>query len=164
MLQSGSRDPLFCYTLVFMKERLEKLLVPILAAENTELVEMQINGRAGSQTIKVFIDCEGGTTLEKCSKISREFSDRLEIEDVIPGKYRIEVSSPGLDRPLKNLQDFLRNLNREVEVVYEGASELKSFHGKIVEVSNEAIQLQGKKEVMTISISKIKNGKLSLPW
>jgi len=147
-----------------MKEKLEKLLVPILAAENSELVEVQVIGRVGSQTIKVFIDCEGGTTLEKCTKISQEFSDRLDIEDVIPGKYRIEVSSPGLDRPLKKPQDFLRNLNREVDVVYEGAMELKSFHGKIVEVSNEAVQFQGKKEFVTIQISKIKNGKLSLPW
>ncbi len=147
-----------------MKEKLEKLLVPILAAENAELVEVQVNGRVGSQTIKVFIDCEGGTTLEKCTKISREFSDRLDIEDIIPGKYRIEVSSPGLDRPLKKPQDFLRNLNREVDVVYEGAMELKSFHGKIVEVSNEAVKFQGKEEFVTIPISKIKNGKLSLPW
>ena len=147
-----------------MKENLEKLLVPILAAENAELVEMQINGKAGNQTIKVFIDCEGGTTLERCTKISREFSDKLEVEDVIPGKYRIEVSSPGLDRPLKKMQDFSRNLNREVDVVYEDAMELKSFRGKIVDVSNEAVQLQGKKEFMAIPISKIKNGKLSLPW
>jgi len=147
-----------------MKENLEKLLVPILAAENAELVEMQINGKAGNQTIKVFIDCEGGTTLERCTKISREFSDKLEVEDVIPGRYRIEVSSPGLDRPLKKMQDFSRNLNREVDVVYEDAMELKSFRGKIVDVSNEAVQLQGKKEFMTIPISKIKNGKLSLPW
>ena len=164
MLQSGSQDPLFCYTLVFMKENLEKLLLPILAAENAELVEIQINGRIGNQTIRVFIDCEGGTTLERCTKINREFSDKLDIEDVIPGKYRIEVSSPGLDRPLKKIQDFSRNLNREVEVVYEDAMELKSFHGKIVDVSNEAVQLQGKKEFMTIPISKIKNGKLNLPW
>ena len=147
-----------------MKEKLEKLLVPILAAENTELVEVQVIGRIGSQTIKVFIDCEGGTTLEKCTKISREFSDWLDIEDVIPGKYRIEVSSPGLDRPLKKPEDFLRNLNREVDVVYGGAMDLKSFHGKIVEVSNEAVQFQGKEELVTIPISKIKNGKLSLPW
>ena len=147
-----------------MKENLEKLLVPILAAENAELVEMQINGKAGNQTIKVFIDCEGGTTLERCTKISREFSDKLEVEDVIPGRYRIEVSSPGLDRPLKKMQDFSRNLNREVDVVYEDAMELKSFRGKIVDVSNEAVQLQGKKEFMAIPISKIKNGKLSLPW
>lgn len=147
-----------------MKEQLEKLLAPILAAENARLVEVQVNGRVGSQTIKVFIDCEGGTTLEKCTKISREFSGRLDIEDVIPGKYRIEVSSPGLDRPLKKPQDFLRNLNREVDVVYEGAMELKSFHGKIVEVSNEAVQFQSKKEFVTIPISKIKNGELSLPW
>ncbi len=147
-----------------MKENLEKLLVPILAAENAALVEMQINGKAGNQTIKVFIDCEGGTTLERCSKISREFSDKLEVEDVIPGKYRIEVSSPGLDRPLKKMQDFSRNLNREVDVVYEDAMELKSFRGKIVDVSNEAVQLQGKQEFKTIPISKIKNGKVSLPW
>jgi len=147
-----------------MKENLEKLLVPILAAENADLVEMQINGKAGNQTIKVFIDCEGGTTLERCTKISREFSDKLEVEDVIPGKYRIEVSSPGLDRPLKKMQDFSRNLNREVDVVYEDAMELKSFRGKIVDVSNEAVQLQGKQEFKTIPISKIKNGKVSLPW
>jgi len=147
-----------------MKEKIEKLLVPILAAQNAELVEMQINGRIGNQTIKVFIDCEEGTTLEKCTKISREFSDRLDIEDIIPGKYRIEVSSPGLDRPLRRLQDFSRNLNREVDIVYEDVMQHKSFHGKIVEVSNEAVQLKGKKEFMTIPISKIKNGKLRLPW
>ena len=147
-----------------MKENLEKLLVSILAVENAELVEMQINGKVGNQTIKVFIDCKGGTTLDRCAKISREFSDRLDVEDVIPGKYRIEVSSPGLDRLLKKPQDFSRNLNREVDVVYEDALEFKSLHGKIIDVSNEAVQFQIKKEFMTIPISKIKNGKLSLPW
>jgi len=160
----GRKTHFFVIRWFLYMEDLEKLLVPILAAEKAELVEIEIKGKVGNQTIKVVIDCEGGTTLERCTKISREFSDQLDIEDVIPGKYRIEVSSPGLDRPLKKMQDFSRHLNREVDVVYEDAMELKSFRGKIVDVSNEAVQLQGKKEFMTIPISKIKNGKLNLPW
>lgn len=147
-----------------MIEKLEEILAPLLAEHAADLVDIQIKGRQGNQTVKVFIDCQGGTTLDKCEKISKEFSDRLDIEDIIDGKYRLEVSSPGLDRPLRSAKDFRRHLNREVAVVYEDEVGPRSIQGKIVRVSGVEIQIKSKQDCLTIPISQIKHGKLNLPW
>lgn len=143
--------------------QLEKLIQSILAAEDLELVEVQLKGRPGSQILKVFIDSPAGVTLDKCTEVSRLISERLDMDDPISGRYRLEVSSPGLGRPLRSARDYRRNLNREVEVLID-EEKPTWFHGLLVNVNGETIIVEGKKETKNIPISRIKHGKLSLPW
>ncbi|NIR47549.1 ribosome maturation factor RimP [candidate division KSB1 bacterium] len=147
-----------------IEEQLKEILLPILEDERINLVDIQIKGKPGSQVFRVFVDTEGGITLNKCESISRQLSDELDMRDLIPGKYRLEVSSPGIDRPLVSRNDFRRNLARDVQLMYEAETEPKTFQGKIISVTDEAVEIQGQKETRIIPLSDIKKGKLCLPW
>lgn len=145
-------------------EQLREIFSPILESEKVELIELKVKGKVGNHIIKVFVDMPGGITLDKCISLSRQFLDRLDVEDIIPGKYRLEVSSPGVDRPLKNLADFNRNLGKEVKLIYQDKFEEHNFEGKIINVLDERIQIQGRVETKIIPVSKIKIAKIKLPW
>lgn len=145
-------------------EKLQELLLPVLETEGAELVELQLKGKHGSQIVKVFVDTEQGITLQQCESISRQFADILDIEDIISGKYRLEVSSPGINRPLRSSKDFSRNMHRQVKVYYEHEAKRLNFVGEIVDVSEEAVTLKGKKEIKQIELSKINHGQIDLPW
>lgn len=147
-----------------IEQRIEALLAPILHEHQAWLVELSIKGNPGSQMVKVFVDTATGVTLEQCERISRELSDQLDILDIIPGRYRLEVSSPGIGRPLKTVFDFQRNVNREVEVTYEAERGETSLRGKLVRVSDEEIEMGVKKDSVSIAFSKIKRGRVCLPW
>jgi len=106
------------------QETLETLTEPVCAAHGVELVQIrQIQGR-GALRVLVVIDRErgdgrdgSGVTLDDCKRVSRDLSTALDVhEDVIPGKFHLEVSSPGLDRPLVKLRDFERFAGREAKL------------------------------------------------
>ncbi len=145
-------------------EKVRDLVLPILDSYSVELVDLEVKGREGSRSVKVFIDTPGGIDLETCTRISRTLSEQLDINDTISGNYRLEVSSPGVSRPLRNSRDFARNTGREVEVVFEVLDGQTQLRGKLVDVTEEAIQVQTKKELRTIPVSTIKHGKVCLPW
>ena len=147
-----------------LKERLSVILLPILESGTVELVDLEIKGKRNNQTIKVFVDKEGGIHLRECESISRRFADELEFEDDMPDRYRIEVSSPGLDRPLLKARDFTRNLNREVRVTYHDEQGESTFQGQVVRVYEDVVEIQGERERRSFPISKIKFGKIMLPW
>ncbi len=147
-----------------LSENMQEFLSPILKTENANLVDIEIKGTTGNKTIKIFVDNSNGITLDKCETISRKFSDQLEIADIIPGKYRLEVSSPGVDRPMRTIQDFYRNINREILVTYENGTGENIFKGKIIDASNDIIQFEVKDEIKKIHVSQIIKSKISLPW
>lgn len=145
-------------------EQLRELFLPVIESEGVEFIDLEVKGKIGQHVIKVYVDELGGITLDKCVTLSRKFSDRLDTEDLTPGKYRLEVSSPGVNRPLKTTPDFSRNSGKEVKVIYEEELKEQSFEGTIIKVLNEAVQIQGKREIKEISISNIKFCKIKLPW
>jgi len=150
--------------LVSTADKIHEILMPILQMHDAELVELEVKGMPGSQIVKVFVDTDVGITLEKCEFISRTLADQLDIEDVIPGKYRLEVSSPGLSRPLKRLRDFKRNINREIRLIYGDESQTVTVRGKLLDVTDQQVALILKSEKIIIPFSKIKHGEICLPW
>ncbi len=88
---------------------------PILDEMGLELVEVQFRREAG-WVLRLFIDREGGVTLDDCASVSRQVSSYLEVEDLIDHAYNLEVSSPGLERPLKRAEDFTRFAGRRARV------------------------------------------------
>jgi ribosome maturation factor RimP len=92
------------------------LVQPLLRAQGFDLVELQLQQRKGRWLVRVFADMEGGISLEDCQRLSREIGQMLEAEDLIPSPYVLEVSSPGLDRPLRTAQDFRRQYRHMVTV------------------------------------------------
>lgn len=98
------------------EQRAEELLLPLVEAQNFELVDVEYVKEAGSWYLRAYIDKEGGITVDDCEVISRAFSDKLDEEDFIEDSYILEVSSPGLGRPLKKEKDFVRSMGKELEI------------------------------------------------
>jgi ribosome maturation factor RimP len=97
-------------------DRVERLVAPILAEMSLELVDLEYQREGRSTFLRFFIDKEGGVTLDDCADFSREVSALLDVEEVIDTSYRLEVSSPGLERPLKKAADFERFAGKPVKI------------------------------------------------
>ncbi len=99
-----------------IEARTEALVQPLITEHRFELVDVEFVKEGGSRYLRVYIDKEGGITVDDCEVISRPLSDMLDREDFIEESYILEVSSPGLGRPLKKNKDFERSLGDEVEL------------------------------------------------
>lgn len=97
-------------------ERVRTISLPILESLALELVEIEYRRSGRESVLRLFIDKDGGVTLDDCADFSRELSTLLDVEDFIPGEYNLEVSSPGLDRPLKTPGDYDRYKGRLIKV------------------------------------------------
>jgi len=97
-------------------ERVAELVAPIIEEFGLELVDVEYKRERSDWFLRLFIDKPGGVTLDDCADLSREVDPLLEVEGLIPHAYRLEVSSPGLDRPLKKAADFVRFVGERVRV------------------------------------------------
>jgi len=125
-----------------------------------ELVELNVISRKNNILIQVLADrTHGGITVDECSSLNREISEKLEEEDLIPESYLVEVSSPGLDRLLKTRKDFIRVEGKEIHVLLlEAIGGNVEFSGILKTVEDENIILNGKKEDIAIPLQKISKG------
>ncbi|MDH5542649.1 MAG: ribosome maturation factor RimP [Nitrospinota bacterium] len=109
------------------------LLTPLLEREKLSLYDIEIVGGATKAIIRVYIDSPSGITHETCSKVSRHLSTLMEVEEVVPGEYLLEVSSPGLTRALKKPEHFSKSIGKLMKInfrnTYEGA---KSIVAKLI--------------------------------
>ena len=112
------------------ESRVEKFLIPIMEENNFELVDVEYVKEAGTWYLRAYIDKEGGFTVDDCEMVSRRLSDWLDKEDFIDDSYILEVSSPGLGRPLKKEKDFKRSLGEAVDIkLYRAIERQKDFSG-----------------------------------
>ena len=125
------------------EQKAAELLEPILADMEFELVDVEYVKEAGTWYLRSYIDKPGGITVDDCEAVSRQFSDRLDQEDFIEDSYIMEVSSPGLDRPLKKDKDFERNLGREVEIrTYRPIEKDKEFYGILCAYDDNSVTIE----------------------
>ena len=131
----------------------EELVLPLVEANNFELVDVEYVKEAGTWYLRIYIDKQGGININDCELVSRAFSEILDKEDPIEDAYILEVSSPGLGRPLKKDKDFQRNLGEEVEVrTYKPINKQKEFVGLLDAWDKEKVTLQLESgEMMTIA-------------
>jgi ribosome maturation factor RimP len=97
-------------------EQVADLVGPALEDMDFELVDVEYLSRHGKWVLRLYIDKEGGVTLDDCARVSREFGDLIDVKDIIIHKYVLEVSSPGLDRPLKKEKDFEHAIGKKIKV------------------------------------------------
>jgi ribosome maturation factor RimP len=97
-------------------EKVRQLAAPLAAEEGMELVDVEFGGGGGRQILRIYIDRQGGVSLEDCTSISRALSAALDVEDPLQGSYDLEVSSPGLDRPLRTPEHFQKYAGEKVRV------------------------------------------------
>ncbi|MFQ5428585.1 MAG: ribosome maturation factor RimP [Thermodesulfobacteriota bacterium] len=99
-----------------LSDRLEKVAEPVLESSGLELVDLVCVTEHGRNILRLFIDKPGGVTIDDCATLSRELGAVLDVEDLLPGRYSLEVSSPGLERVIKKEKDFLRFTGRLVKI------------------------------------------------
>ena len=115
--------------------RLEELIQPLVESQGAELVELQYGRpKRGRGILRLFVDRPGGgITLEELTRINRIVGGLLEVHDVIPGSYTLEVSSPGLTRALKKPEDYQRYVGRLVRVTTRAPWEGRQVHSGILQ-------------------------------
>ena len=112
------------------EQKAEALLLPIIEANNFELVDVEYVKEGSNWYLRAYIDKEGGISVDDCEVVSRAFSDKLDEEDFIDDAYIMEVSSPGLGRPLKKEKDYKRSMGKELEIrTYRAINREKEFYG-----------------------------------
>ncbi len=135
------------------ESRTERFLLPLLAEHNFELVDVEYVKEGGNWYLRTYIDKEGGITVDDCEVISRTLSDWLDKEDFIADSYTLEVSSPGLGRPLKKDKDFERSMGEDVELrLYKPRDKQKEFAGILKGYDRETVTIEtedGREEVFT---------------
>ena len=125
------------------EQRAEQLLMPVIQENGFELVDVEYVKEAGTRYLRAYIDKEGGIAIDDCETISRSLSDWLDKEDMIQDSYIMEVSSPGLGRPLKKEKDFARSIGKEVEVkLYKPLEKSKEYAGVLKAYDKESVTLQ----------------------
>ncbi|MFA6541776.1 MAG: ribosome maturation factor RimP [Bacteroidota bacterium] len=123
-------------------EKIREILQPITDSFNAFIVEIVLRGERSSKVIEVYIDSDKGISLEECSDISRELSMKLDELDLISGRYRLDVSSPGLDRPLKLLRQYSKNIGRNCKVKYTAEGKKIVQEGILEQVAATAIVIK----------------------
>ena len=125
------------------EKKTEDLVLPLLDKHNFELVDVEYVKEGSNWFLRVYIDKEGGITVDDCEIISRALSDLLDKHDYIEDSYILEVSSPGLGRQLKKDRDFERSLGEEVEVkLYKAVEKQKEFTGLLTAFDKETMTLE----------------------
>lgn len=124
-------------------DRVHDFLQSLLPSMELDLFEVQFRREGHGWVLRIFIDSETGVTLDHCSDVSREMSHFLDVEDLIDHAYHLEVSSPGLERPLRSIDDFSRFCGKKARIKLHNAIESgKVFEGVIEDVSEEFIHLK----------------------
>ena len=121
----------------------ESLIMPILDKFSLEQVDIEYVKEGGTWYLRAYIDKEGGITVNDCEDVAREMNVLLDEEDFIPDAYVFEVSSPGLGRPLKKEKDYLRNMDKEIEIrTYRAIDKCKEFYGLLREYDKDTVTIE----------------------
>ncbi|MDR7811870.1 ribosome maturation factor RimP [Lacrimispora sp.] len=120
----------------------ESFLLPLMEENNFELVDVEYVKEAGNWYLRAYIDKEGGITVDDCETISRRLGDWLDEKDFIADSYILEVSSPGLGRPLKKDKDFNRSIGKDVDIkLYKPLNKQKDFTGTLTSYDRETVTI-----------------------
>jgi len=144
---------------------IQDLVQPFLDDEGFELVEIQVTGGRGTRGVRIFIDRPGGVTIGDCARVSREVMDLLDMERLIAGNYRLEISSPGVHRPLRTSREFRRAIGRKMQVnLHDGTKWSPVVRGRLVDVVEESLIIDTPKERITLPLSEVKEGKMEVEF
>jgi ribosome maturation factor RimP len=145
--------------------RIRELVEEVAQAHGAFLVDLFLRGGAQGRVLEVYVDTDPGITADGCAAISRGLSPRLDHENLIQGRYNLEVSSPGLDRPLKLLRQYRKNIGRNLKVRYHSEEEVRTMVGRLVEVQAGSIELEKEgKESVIIPLDRVQESKVEIEF
>ncbi|QQS33733.1 MAG: ribosome maturation factor RimP [Acidobacteriota bacterium] len=133
-----------------IEKRIEEISRSEAETRSFELVKVELGGTKRDQVVRIYIDKEGGITLEDCSLFSHAVEEVFDAEDLIPTRYVLEVSSPGIERELFSPDDFRRFEGKLAKVKYRSEGEQKTISGRIAGVDGSLIKLEEKRSGVTV--------------
>ena len=146
-------------------EHVRGIADPLLMNEGIELVQVDYRRESRGWVLRLTIDKEEGVTLDDCSRVSQQVGRELDVEDFIPSPYVLEVSSPGLTRPLKSEKDFIKYCNRLIKLrTVDPINSRQQFKGKLLGVSNNQIELEMEEGIVQIPLAKIAKANLEIEF
>lgn len=141
--------------------RIREIAESLVVSKGMELVDMEWHGGRRS-VLRVFIAAPGGVTLDDCARVSRELGTLLEAEGFPGGPYTLEVSSPGLNRPLKSHRDFERNIGLSVHLALREGERFRELEGTIRSVTGDSLEVESGSRAVRINLSAIELAKLKI--
>ena len=148
-----------------LEKKIETLLQPFLDDENAYLVAMEIKQDSGMKRVEIYVDTAEGVLLDQCARISRRLGHIMEEQDVVGSAYRLEVSSPGLSRPLTHPNQFRRNVGKELDVTYINEQEaVVKDTFVLASYEDDVFTLTKGKETLSLKKDHIKEIKIHLKW
>lgn len=147
--------------------RVWQLAAPLANSEGLEIVDIEIRheGRRGGRVLRLYLDREGGPSMEDLSRVSRGLSDLLDEHDVVDGAYTLEVSSPGINRPLKRPEHFTRYVGKRIRVrTRDMINGRRSFVGQLLEILPGSIAVEQDGARWEIPFSLIEKSNYEHDW
>lgn len=148
-------------------ERITAVVEPVVVGEGYELVHIELIGPPRHQVLRLYIDKPGGVTVDDCAAVSQHISPLLDVEDLIPGRYLLEVCSPGLERGLYKPADYQRFAGREAKIqTSEKLEGRRNFHGQLLGIEGDIVTIveQELGHEVAIPYSLIRKAHLVFQW
>jgi ribosome maturation factor RimP len=143
-------------------ETIRQMAERVATSEGLHLVDVELKGGNSNQLLRVFIDKPGGVSHADCALVSEQLSAMLDVEDIFPGRYVLEVSSPGLDRKLTRPSDYAYFVGRRARVVLkEATDEQRVLEGRLAGFENGRVRLDlGERGVQDLDLNNIRKAQL----
>jgi len=143
-------------------QRVQEMIEDTVQALGVELWGVEFVSQGKNSVLRVYIDSEQGVVIEDCERVSRQVSALLDVEDPVSGEYALEVSSPGLDRPLFRAAHYARYIGSEVNIKLRGPVDgRRKFKGVINGVTEQELSLQCEGETMLLALAQIEKARLN---
>ncbi len=147
-----------------LEEEIKNIAAEIVEKNNFFLIDLSIHGNRGSRSIEIFIDGEKNVSADDCAIISQEINAQLENIPNIGLNYNLEVSSPGVDRPLKFLRQYPKHINRKFELVYKFGDETKKVAAKLLKIEGEKLTFSSNNNEIKINFNNIIKAKVLISF
>ncbi len=144
-------------------DRVRAVVHPIVLNEGMEVVEVEYRRESSGWVLRLILDKEGGVTLDDCTRVSQEAGRNLDVEDIIQAPYTLEVSSPGLTRPLKTEKDFMKYRHRLIKLkTTDPIQNRRQFKGRLLGVSENGVEIEADEGVFRIPLSNVAKANLEI--
>jgi len=147
-----------------LKENIVEISNKIAEKLGYFVIEVVVRGDSRKRIVEIFVDAEKNVSADDLAEMSREINTVIEEENIIKESYRLEVSTPGVDRPLKFLQQYPKHINRKFEVVYKSGEEENKFTGKLKSVERDELTFVSAGKDILIKFNSITTAKVLISF
>jgi len=170
---TSGRKPTFLLAGAFLKHmrqevvsKIEEIAQRVAASDGIEVVEVECKGGGGNQLVRISIDKPDGVTHGDCELVSQQVSTILDVEDVVPGHYTLEVSSPGVERKLLKPNDYIRFQGKKAKIVLrEPVENQRHLQGTLAGLENGTVSLDtGAGRVLRFPLNQVERANLKFEW